>query len=391
MNRMFKKFGVFSLVLSLLLVFSACSSKSTSSTNKGGESKTGSGDVIKIGAIFAETGPAATLGKTQSNLVQLLQKQLDEQGPVNGKKIQIVMQDYETDDTKAVVAADKLISEGVVAVVGATQASTSMAIAPKITAAGLPLMTVAPVAPETKGIEQMAPSNLTSSNMIIKFLKDKHISKVAWINARDGYGVDGLPSFEKVAKKNNIEIVAHEEFDATATDMTVQLTNIRKKDPQAVIVWSRTPGAGIVARNFESLGFDVPMIQSNAAANKGFLDQVKDNNKNIYVIGSKISVVDQLPDGAQKDRLKTFRDDYRKMFNSDPDNFTGHAADGFNLLIKAIKAGNTTPEKIQKYLNSVNEYAGYSGTFHFKSNNVGPNEDGFSLLGIENNTWKYNQ
>lgn len=384
-----KMFGVFSLVLSLLLVFTACSSKNTSSTSTGGNSKSEGEKVIKIGAVFAETGPAASLGKSQANLVQLLQKQLDDQGAINGKKIQIVMQDYETDDTKAVVAADKLISEGVVAVVGATQASTSMAIAPKVTAANLPLMTVAPTS--LTNVNQMAPSNLTASNLIIKFLKDKKITKVAWVNARDGYGVDGLPSFEKEAKKNNIDIVAHEEFDATATDMTVQLTNIRKKNPQAVIVWSRTPGAGIVARNFESLGFDVPMIQSNAAANQGFLDQVKNNNKNLYVIGSKLSVVDQLPAGKQKDRLKAFRDDYRKMFNSDPDNFTAHAADGFNLVINAIKAGNTTPEKITSYLNSVQEYPGLSGTFNFKSKNVGPNEDGFSLISIENNTWKYNQ
>ncbi len=387
MNRLFKKFGVFSVILSLLLVFTACSSDKTSSSE--GESKKGEGEVIKIGAILAETGPASTLGKTEVNYVKLLQKKLDEQGPINGKTIKIVMQDYETDDTKAVVAADKLISDGVVAVVGATQASTTMAIVPKISAAGLPLMTVAPVNPDTKGIQQMPTSNLTSANLILKFLKDKNITKVAWINARDGFGVDGLPSFEKVAKKNNIEIVAHEEFDATATDMTVQLTNIRKKDPEAVIVWSRTPGAGIVARNFKALGFDIPMIQSNAAANQGFVDQVKENSENIYVIGSKLSIVDQLPDGDQKELLKAFNEEYRAMFNSDPDNFTTLAADAFHFIIEAIKAGNTTPEKIKAYIDGAKEYKGLSGTFNFKSGQIGPNEDGIAIVGIENNTWKY--
>jgi branched-chain amino acid transport system substrate-binding protein len=172
--------------------------------------------------------------------------------------------------------------------------------------------------------------------------------------------------------------------------MTVQLTNIRKENPEAVIVWSRTPGAGIVARNFKALGFDIPMIQSSASANKGFLDQVKDNNENIYVIGSKLSVVDQLPNGEQKDRLEKFREDYRTMFNSDPDNFTAHAADGFQLLIEAIKAGNTTSEDIHNYLKTeVNKYSGLTGSFELQSDYVGPYEDGFSVLGIENNEWKY--
>ncbi len=388
MKKFWKSICSFSLMLILVIALSACNTETSSSNDK----NDGDGDkeVIKIGAIFAETGPASTLGKTQANYVKLIQQQLDEAGSINGKKIEIIMQDYETDDTKAVIAADKLISEGVVAVVGATQASTSMAILPKISSEGIPLMTVAPVNPEAKDIYQMAPSNLTNANLIIEFLKENNISKVAWINARDGFGVEGLPSFEKVAKENDIKIVAHEEFDATATDMTVQLTNIRKENPEAVIVWSRTPGAGIVARNFKALGFDIPMIQSSASANKGFLDQVKDNNENIYVIGSKLSVVDQLPNGEQKDRLEKFREDYRAMFNSDPDNFTAHAADGFHLLIEAIKAGNTTSEDIHNYLKKeVNKYSGLTGSFELQSDYVGPYEDGFSVLGIENNEWKY--
>lgn len=388
MKKFWKSICSFSLMLILVIALSACNTETSSSNDKNdGDSDK---EVIKIGAIFAETGPASTLGKTQANYVKLIQKQLDEAGSINGKKIEIIMQDYETDDTKAVIAADKLISEGVVAVVGATQASTSMAILPKISSEGIPLMTVAPVNPEAKDIYQMAPSNLTNANLIIEFLKENNISIVAWINARDGFGVEGLPSFEKVAKENDIKIVAHEEFDATATDMTVQLTNIRKENPEAVIVWSRTPGAGIVARNFKALGFDIPMIQSSASANKGFLDQVKDNNENIYVIGSKLSVVDQLPNGEQKDRLEKFREDYRAMFNSDPDNFTAHAADGFHLLIEAIKAGNTTSEDIHNYLKTeVNKYSGLTGSFELQSDYVGPYEDGFSVLGIENNEWKY--
>jgi branched-chain amino acid transport system substrate-binding protein len=390
MKKLVKKLSSIGLISALVLGLAACNTESSGGSGAKGE-KAGE-EVIKIGAIFAETGPASTLGKTQSNYVKLLQKQLDDEGPIDGKKIEIVMQDYETDDTKAVVAADKLISEGVVAVVGATQASTSMAILPKISGAGIPLMTVAPVNPEAKNIYQMAPSNLTSSNLIVEFLKENDITKVAWINARDGFGADGLPAFEKVAKENKIEIVAHEEFDATATDMTVQLTNIRKENPEAVIVWSRTPGAGIVARNFKSLGFDIPMIQSSAAANQGFLDQVKDNNENLFVIGSKLSVVDQLADSEQKDRLNQFREDYRAMFNSEPDNFTAHAADGFHLIIEAIKAGNSTPEKIHNYLKKeVSEYPGLTGTFELKSDYVGPHEDGFAVLGIKNNNWKYRE
>ena len=127
------------LTLVFLLIVAGCGIEETEETIQTSGDSTAV-DTIKIGVIVAETGPASTLGATQAKTVELVQKQLDEAGPINGKKIQLIKQDYETNDTKAVVAMDKLISEGVVAVVGATQSSTSMAIMPKAIEKKLPLL-----------------------------------------------------------------------------------------------------------------------------------------------------------------------------------------------------------------------------------------------------------
>ncbi|WP_285399851.1 ABC transporter substrate-binding protein [Lysinibacillus sp. fls2-241-R2A-57] len=348
--------------------------------------------VIKIGVIVAETGPASTLGSAQAKTVELLQKQLDEAGPIDGKKIQLIKQDYETNDTKAVVAMDKLISEDVVAVVGATQSSTTMAIIPKAIEKKLPLLTIAPIESESEYVYSMAQSTTVIAMPIVEYLKKNNIKNVAWVNASDGFGVTGKPAFEALAKENGIEIIAHEEFDATATDMTIQLTKVRKKDPEAIIVWSRTPGAGIIARNFKAMNFDIPMIQSTAAANQGFLEQVKDNNENIMVVGSKLSVIDQLPDSDQKEMLKAFSDAYKKEFNSEPDLFAAHLLDGVNVVVKAIKAGNVTSEDIHTYLqNDLGKYLGATGTFDFGVSQASPEPDGISVLSIENNDWKFTE
>ncbi len=377
----------FVMMIAVLFMISGCNNETSSPSGASEED-----DVIKIGVIIAETGPASTLGSSQANTVKLLQKQLDEAGPINGKKIQLVKRDYETDDTKAVVAMDQLVSEGVIAVVGATQSSTTMAIMPKAIEAKLPLFAIAPIESDSEYVYGMAHSTTVIATPIVHYLKNNHLSKVAWLNASDGFGVVGLPAFEKLAKENEIDIVAHEEFDATATDMTIQLTKVRSSNPDAVIVWSRTPGAGIVARNFKSLDFDIPMIQSTASANQGFLDQVKDDHENIMVVGSKLNVVDQLEQSSQKDLLKQFRDEYKAAFNSEPDVFAAHALDGLNVVIEAIKNGHVTADEIQQFLqNDLGEYLGVSGTYHFKESQASPNDDGISVLSIENNEWKYNE
>ena len=374
------------LLMVVLLVVSGCgienAEKESSSTSK-------ESDVIKIGAIVAETGPASTLGSAQAKTVQLFQKQLDEAGPINGKKIQIIKQDYETNDTKAVVAMDKLISENVVAVIGATQSSTSMAIMPKAVEKNLPLFTLAPIETDSPYVYGMAHNSIVACLPIVDYLVKNNITKVAWINASDGFGVTGKPAFEVLAKENGLEIVAHEEFDATATDMTIQLTKVRKQNPEAIVIWSRTPGAGVIARNYKAMNFDIPMIQSSAASNQGFLEQVKDDNENIMVVGNKISVIDQLQESEQKEKLKGFYDAYQKEFNSEPDNFAAHIYDGINVVVEAIKAGNVTSEEIQNYLqNDFGVYLGISGTLDFAQSQDSPGDDGIAVFVIENNKWK---
>lgn len=378
------------LVLSMvfLLVVAGCGIENAEKESGGGKES----DVIKIGAIVAETGPASTLGSAQAKTVQLLQKQLDEAGPVNGKKIQIIKQDYETNDTKAVVAMDKLISENVVAVVGATQSSTSMAIMPKAIEKKLPLFTLAPIETDSQYVYGMAHSSIVACLPIIDYLLKNNFTKVAWINASDGFGVTGKPAFEVLAKENGLEIVAHEEFDANATDMTIQLTKVRKQNPEAIVIWSRTPGAGVIARNYKAMNFDIPMIQSSAASNQGFLEQVKDDNENIMVVGNKISVIDQLQETEQKEKLKGFYDAYQKEFNSEPDNFAAHIYDGLSVVVEAIKAGNVTSEEIQNYLqNDLGAYLGISGTLDFAQSQDSPGEDGIAVFTIENNKWKISE
>jgi branched-chain amino acid transport system substrate-binding protein len=360
----------------------------------GNETTTTANEKVKIGVILAETGPASALGKPESDAVKLIKKQLEQQGAINGKEIEIVVYDYETDDTKAVVAMKKLISEDkVVAVVGATQASTTMAIRQEAVANNIPLLSLAPIPKHGDYVFQVPQSNATVLTLIVEYLNKNNIKTVAWTNARDAFGQSGFPVFEKLAEHNGINIVAVEEFDAAATDMSVAVTKIKPKNPGAVIVWSRTPGAGIITKNLKQLGYNGPIIQSHAVANKGFLDQVGANGEGVLVLGSKMSVLDQLPDSEQKTFLQSYQDDFSAEFNYSANSFTGYATDGVNMVIKAIEAGNDTPEKIRDYLdNQMGEYLGISGTFKFsKENHDGPAPDGMTVLEIKNQSWSYSE
>ena len=228
---------------------------------------------------------------------------------------------------------------------------------------------------------------------IIDYLKEKNLKSIAWVNARDAFGQSGLPIMEKLAKENGIRIAAVEDFDASATDMTLQLSKIKSKKPDSIIVWSRTPGAGVVAKNYKQLGLKMPMIQSQAASNDAFIEQIGGEGENIFVQSSKINVVDDLPDSELKTKLKEHKDLIYKSFNYPGDIFTTKATDAINMIFKAIEAGNATSDEIKSFLeNDLGEYKGLSAVFRYsKENHAGADVSGVGLYSIKNNKWQYHE
>lgn len=337
-------------------------------TSSGGGSA--SGEPIKIGVISAYTGGAVGIGKPAGDGAKLAAKHLKEQG----LNIELIVEDYETNDTKAVSLAKKLISEDkVVALAGAAQVSTTMAVREVALENNMILLANPPIPQFGDHIYGFNQGNDKVTQLIVDYLKANNITKVGWINARDAYGQDGLPYFEKAAESAGIQVVAHEEFDATATDMTVQLTKIRSANPEALIVWSRSPGAGIVVKNFVQLGMNIPMIHSNAVANAGFLEQIGPEGAGTMVVGDKLTVYHDLPESELRQRLESFAKEYEQEFGYGASTMSMQLYDGLMVIGEAIKAGHTTTEAISNYIvNEMPPYHGLQGVYDFSPDDHAP-------------------
>ena len=84
---------------------------------------------IKIAGIFALSGRAAHIGTAQRDAVMIAIDEANEKGGINGRKLEMVMADTESNPTKAVMALKKVLeSEDVVAIIGPTLTGTAMAM-----------------------------------------------------------------------------------------------------------------------------------------------------------------------------------------------------------------------------------------------------------------------
>ena len=402
-----RKVWTAALVMLLVVVLAACggsgsggsSSPAPSSAapspsesaggDTGGSSGGGGGQTLKIGVIVAESGPASSLGKQEGEIARLLAKKWADQ-TFGGNKIEIIIHDYETNDTNAVVQAKKLINEDkVIAIVGGSQASTSVAIGQVAQENKIPFFALAPLEQDQLGeyIFSMVPSNELMLLGAIDWMKSKGITKVGWTNARDGYGQAGLPVFERLAPQHGMEIVGGEDFDAAATDMTVQLTKLRAKNPEAIIVWSRPPGSGVVAKNYKALGMTIPLIQSNASAGNAYLEQVGADAEGNLVMGTKLEVAELLPDSDYKKQLLEFKEMFKAEYGVNPTQFAGFTYDGLNMIAKAVSEGHVTPEALYEYVQTT-PYSGVTGVYqNTKDNHNAISGDGVIILKASGGQW----
>ena len=84
---------------------------------------------IKIAGIFALSGRAAHIGTAQRDAVLLAIDEVNGKGGINGRKLEMVMEDTESNPTKAVMALKKVLeAEDVVAIIGPTLTGTAMAM-----------------------------------------------------------------------------------------------------------------------------------------------------------------------------------------------------------------------------------------------------------------------
>ena len=96
---------------------------------------------IRIGCLFAVTGKAAWLGEPEKKTAEMLADEINAAGGINGRKIKLIIEDDQADNTRAVTAVKKLIEKDkVCAIIGPSVTGTTMAIIPIMQEAKIPLV-----------------------------------------------------------------------------------------------------------------------------------------------------------------------------------------------------------------------------------------------------------
>lgn len=348
---------------------------------------------IKIGAMFAVTGPASFLGEPERNTAQMLVNQINAAGGIKGRKLELIALDTQSDATKAVQVATRLVKEDVVAIIGPSTTGDTMAVIPVVEKAGVPLISCAAgikiTEPVKRWVFKTAQNDYLAVAKIYEHLVKQKKTKVAILTVSDSFGSSGREQLKAQAARYGIEIISDDTYGPKDTDMTPQLTRIRGSQAQAVICWGTNPGPAIIARNFRQLGMKLPLYMSHGVSSKKFIELAGDASEGIILPSGKVLVADRLPStDKQKKSLMAFVEQYRKNFQVEGDHFGGHAWDAVMLLKGALERGEATRDSVRAQLERTRNFAGIGGIFNFSpSDHSGLTKDAFVLVEVKGKDW----
>jgi branched-chain amino acid transport system substrate-binding protein len=352
----------------------------------------GETDTVKIGAILAVTGGASFLGAPEAKTLEMLAEQINADGGINGRQVELIIKDSAANPEKAISFAKQLIEEDkVVAIIGPSTSGETMQIKDLCESYQTPLVSCAAaeviVNPVASYVFKTPQKDSYVAELIFQTMNDMGITRIGVVAANTGFGNAGKGQLEKYAPQYGIEIALAETYDKAATDLTAVLTKINAEGVQAVVNWSIVPAQAIVPKNMKQLGMDVPLFQSHGFGNIQYVIAAGEAAEGIIFPAGRLLVADDLPDSnPQKATLVAYKNAYESRYDEPASTFGGHAYDSFMIIVEAVRiADSLDREDIRDAIEGLTGFPGTGGIFNYsKEDHNGLGMDSLEILTVRN-------
>lgn len=270
--------GAAALAASAALILASCSG----GISGGGDSDEGP---IKLGMLAPFSGSEAAFGDYMKFGAQLAIDEINDAGGIDGRELELVVEDDACDATTSVAAAQKLVTAGVDASVGGYCSGATLPTIPVFTDAGIPM--VIPAANSNAIVGQGAfminGTGAQQAEAAVKYATKLGVTKVAAINDQTDYSKDLADTFIADAEgAGSFEVVHDGAVNPDDKDFSANVKALIDSDPEFVYWTGYYQAGGLLVRQLREAGFDGVILvgdgtvdaQFAAIAGDGFTDDV---------------------------------------------------------------------------------------------------------------------
>lgn len=348
---------------------SSSSSSSSSSTSSGSaQSNSSSSGSIIIGVPVPLSGEYASAGVDIMHGAQLAADNINSAGGVLGHKIQVVSQDDACLASTGSQAAQKLISQGIVAAAGGYCSTAAFPELEAFHRAGIPYVMDASTNPQLteqgfaqafRTIGRDDEQGPIAASYITGYL---HATRVAVGNDNSTYAKGLADATVAALQKDGATVVFNNALTPGQSDYTSFLTKIGQSKPQVFYYTGYYPEFGLLLKQAKQLGLKFTMMGGDANNDPTLLKTAG--------TAANGAMMTTAPLAQFLSSAASYVSAYMAKYGTAPGPYSSYEYDAIGVVARAIKnANSTTPSRITSALKALTSYSGITGTFHF--NGVG--------------------
>jgi branched-chain amino acid transport system substrate-binding protein len=302
-------------------------------------------EAIKVGHSASLTGGASLWGQSEANALDMLVKKINEEGGILDRSVVIVRYDNRNDAIESVNVARRLAGDGVIAVIGPAQSGNSIAAAPVLERAEIPMIVTTATNPYVtldQKTEKVRPYAFRpcfidpfQGTVAARFAVDRLNAKKAAIlyDVGSDYGQWLSKYFEDAFVARGGEVAAKEAFRSEELDYRAQLGKIKELAPDVFFIPTSQKEAALAARQARDLGITAVLLGTDNWGSPDLIDLGGDAVDGAYFVN--------LADLDDPD-IQSFVAEYRETFGADPVLPNPiMAQDALIMIVEAAKAAES--------------------------------------------------
>ncbi len=329
---------------------------------------TAAAGTIKIGLMAPLTGAWASEGQDMRQIVELLADEINAAGGINGQKFEIITEDDGGDPRTAALAAQRLSTREIVAVIGTygsavTEASQGIYDEAQIIQVANGSTAIRLSEKGMAGFLRTCPRDDEQGLVAFKTLKDGGYKRIAILHDNSSYAKGLADETKALLKKEGMNIVFYEALTPKENDYSAILTKMKSTNPDVVFFTGYYGEAGLLLRQKMEMNWNVPFLGGDATNNPDLVKIAgKDAAKGFRFLSPPV------PQDLDTPEAKGFMEAYRKKYNAEPSSvWAVLSGDGLRVIARAIQATQSTdPDKLVAYLkNDLKDFPSLTGKISF--------------------------
>lgn len=323
---------------------------------------------IKVGLNYELTGGVATYGQGLVEGIELAFEEINKNGGVLGKQIEIIKTDNKSDNSESANVASKLATrDKVIAILGPATSGNTKAAAPIAIQNKVPLISASATADDVtvdsngKVREYVFKTCFSDSfqgvimgNFAYTDLGKKNAALL--VDSTSDYSKGLAKSFKETFGKFGGKVVTEQAYQAKETDFKAVLTKIKGSNPDILFLPGYYEEVGLIVKQARELGLNVPILGGDGYESPKLVDLAGKTALNDVYFTNHYSSKDTATEVVK------FKDAFKAKYSKEPNAFNALGYDLAYFLADALKrSGEADPVKLKEALASTKDFNGITG------------------------------